>query len=88
MDKKTEIVLPEYLLKAMKFSNRDNRPWLKMGYADSYGNESNRVEAWLLEGSPAVGFILHWVNYKRAVRLDSHGGIITQFDDEIETVLL
>lgn len=58
--------------------NPENRNWLRAGHADSYGGESNRVEFFVLEGSPARGFIIH-IPPHIAYRLDPEGKRIRSF---------
>jgi hypothetical protein len=66
---------------AMAMNFRDDadktRNWLPLGHADSYGSEDNRVEAWVLEGSPPHGWLLYQAG--DAFRLNSEGVLIAEF---------
>ena len=62
--------------------NPGNRPWIKAAYSDPYGKSKDRVEFWVLEGSPPRGFIIAWSDgdvVRRAARLDRTGQLIQVF---------
>lgn len=63
--------------KAKRYRNEENRRWLRAGHADSYEEELNRVAFWVLEGSPAKGYIIE----KRSgcIRLDASCRVIKRF---------
>lgn len=63
--------------KAKRHLNPDKRKWLRVGRVDPYGSELNRVEFWVLEGSPARGFIIASNDW--AARLDGHGELLKTF---------
>ena len=67
------------LERAMARDNPEGRPWLCAGHVDSYGDESNRVEFWALEGSPCCGFIIFRVGDGTAWRYDGYGKRIATF---------
>ena len=67
------------LERAMAHDNPEGRQWLRIGHADSYNGESNRIEAWLLEGSPARGFILFRVGEGTAYRLSGYAKLLKTF---------
>ena len=46
------------------------RNWLIAAAPDSYGDEYNRVELQILEGSPPRGFVL--IGRQRVVAMDAH----------------
>lgn len=64
---------------AMAYDNPEGRRWLRIGQADSYDGATNRVEAWLLEGSPARGFILFLIGTGTIYRLGGDGRRLKTF---------
>ena len=60
------------LLAAKRFDNPENRRWLRYEPVDSYGEESNRAEFFILEGSPPRGFIITSSN-QSVYRYDGQG---------------
>ena len=74
------------LERAMARDNPEGRQWLRGGYVDSYGGESNRVEFWALEGSPARGFIIFRISDGTAWRYDGYGKRIATFTAFDETL--
>jgi hypothetical protein len=65
------------LKQAKEFRNDEKRRWIRAGYADSYGEEQNRVIFWVLEGSPPRGFIIQKPGI--CVRLDASCRVIKRF---------
>ena len=60
------------------------RKWLKAQSVDSYGDPSNGVEFYVLQGSPPRGFVIAWrtfpgTGYGRAVALDGRGNRLKEF---------
>jgi len=74
------------LERAMARDNPEGRQWLRGGHVDSYGGESNRVEFWALEGSPARGFIIFRISDGTAWRYDGYGKRIATFTAFDETL--
>ena len=67
------LIKAKSLERAMAIDNPEGREWHKVGMFDSYGSESNRVEAWALEGSPVRGYIIwRWADGV-AWRYDGNG---------------
>lgn len=77
---------------AMLLPEDRGRRWLKVPAVNSYGEPSNGVEFFVLEGSPPRGFVIAWRalqggGYARAAALDSRGNRLEEFgslvlDDE------
>ena len=71
-------ILDDCVNEAKAYQNPEQRRWLFLGRADSYSAVFNRVQCYVLEGSPARGFIL--VLGQHVVRLDGQGKRLKTWD--------
>lgn len=72
-----ELAKKKAIVKAKSFSNPENRDWLEVGRALMYGEPSNEVAVFVLEGTPPMGFILAYGT--NVNRLDGNGKVLKRF---------
>lgn len=56
---------------AKQYQNSEGRPWLEARVPVPYGDEWNKVQVFILEGSPVRGFLIAYSDI--VIRLDRAG---------------
>lgn len=67
------------LSEAKRYRNIDRRKWIAGGHVDSYAQEEERAEFWVLEGSPPRGFIIYLPGQRVAFRYNGYGELLRTF---------